>query len=137
MTAEAARISWGVLAALGGVASFVGLVFSWRGYKRARGRYARDGVARTIYRRDLGMMIALVAVGAGGIVKALLLLALVRWYGHDLDPILANLGVPVFGAYLIDTLNTMVVTTLAPIWLSALYRAQDRPRHGGIPEKGV
>jgi hypothetical protein len=115
----------------------VGLVYSSRGHKHAARRYARDGVARWLYLRDLWMLRALILLGVGGIAKALVLIALSRWYPRYLDPILATLGWPVFFAYLIDTLDTIIVTTVAPIWLVARYRAQQRPRPTGIPDKGV
>lgn len=137
MTAIEARVAWGVLAAIGGIFSFVGLVYSSRGHKHAARRYARDGVARWLYLRDLWMLRALILLGAGGITKALVLIVLVRWYPRYLDPILAALAWPVFVAYLIDTLDTIIVTTVAPIWLVARYQAQQRPRPTGIPDKGV
>lgn len=136
MSATGARVAWGTLAAIGGIFSFVGLIYSARGHKRASRRYARDGVARWLYLRDLWMMRALVLLGAGGITKALVLIAMARWYPRYLDPILAAFAWPVFGVYLIDTVNTMIVTTVAPIWLVALYKAQQRPRPAGIPDKG-
>lgn len=137
MTATEARIAWGFLAAVGGCFSFAGMACSFHGYKYARRRYhGIDHVALWIYRRDVGMTVALVAVGVGGLSKALLLIALARWYPQYLDPVLAALFWPIFAAYAIDTLDTMIVTTVAPIWLMALYKA--RQRSGlGIPEGGT
>lgn len=127
MTADDARTAWGALASLAGFFSLIGCGASGSALRVALSRRGAGGLTgRLVVARDLWMLGLLTATGALGVATAGVLLALLQWYGTDLDAVLAHLAVPVLLAYAGYAAQTAIVTMVAPIWLIARWRALDR-----------
>lgn len=128
MSAETARLAWGALALASGACSAVGLVAALDALRVAIDRRrGGDYVGRLIAWRDLWMLGALALASALGVATALVLLALLRWYGPDLDRVLADLALPVLAAYAGYAAQTALVGLVAPVWLIARWRALAGP----------
>ncbi len=140
MSSDAARLAWGVLAIVGGLAWMVGLVASARaiGVAWSRWQVFRDGVSRRITRRDLIMLGLLATASLFGIATSVMLVGLTALYGPDLDAVLEHLAIPVMATYIGYTLSSTLVGAIAPIWIVARWRGARpvRKKGGGDAKQG-
>lgn len=118
MDANTAIFLWGLLATIGGLFSFAGLVFSSYGFSVALRRWIlRDSLEKYVARRDILMLGSFMTSSFILVLVSIGLVWLSRNYPQDLHPVLEVLAIPVFLCYLGFALAVAIDSTAGPLWV--------------------